>query len=201
MGPMPTDVGPIVANLASFYDFSGKIVIHVGAGGGQLIGYAASCRRVVAVDNDVPALERLERRIAELALERTVTALACDFYDLELPGDVVLFEFCLHEMRDPNAAIDLARAMAEDVVVIDHLPESRWAWYADEDKAMAAAWKAVGAKGTRSMQSYQTVQRFDDYRELQARLSSSGDECLRRIGELHDRTTIEIPMPYGIALL
>jgi len=61
---MPTDLDLIVANLTSFHDFSGKIVIHVGAGGGQLIGYAASCRKVVAVDNDPSALERLEQRVA-----------------------------------------------------------------------------------------------------------------------------------------
>src|SRR5882672_2122131 len=138
---MPTDLDLIVANLTSFHDFSGKIVIHVGAGGGQLIGYAASCRKVVAVDNDPSALERLEQRVADLALQTTVSVVACDFYDLELPGDVVLFEFCLHEMRDPVAAIDLARAMAEDVVVIDHLPESRWSWYANEEKAVARTWK------------------------------------------------------------
>jgi ubiquinone/menaquinone biosynthesis C-methylase UbiE len=198
---MPTDIGPIVESLSAFYAFDGKIVIHVGAGDGRLIGYASSCRRVVAVDNDVSALEALDRRIAELALEKTVTSVACDFYDLELPGDVVLLEFCLHELRDPHAAIDLARAMAEDVVVIDHLPESRWSWYANEDKAVAAAWKAVAAKGTRSMQSYQSVQRFNGYTELQARLASSGEESLRRIAELRDRTAIEIPMPYGIALL
>lgn len=198
---MPTDLDLIVADLTSFYDFREKIVIHVGAGGGQLIGYASSCRKVVAVDNDVPALERLEQRVADLALQKTVSAVACDFYDLELPGDVVLFEFCLHEMRDPGAAIDLARAMAEDVVVIDHLPESRWSWYANEEKAIAGTWKAVAAKGTRAMQSYRAVQKFENYPKLQAKFSSLGDESLRRIGELRDRTAIEIPMPYGIALL
>ena len=198
---MSTDLDLIAANLTAFYDFSKKIVIHVGAGGGQLIGYASSCRKVVAVDNDVSALERLEQRVADLALQKTVSVVACDFYDLELPGDVVLFEFCLHEMRDSAAAIDLARAMAEDVVVIDHLPESRWSWYANEDKAVAATWKAVVAKGTRTMQSYEAVQKFDDYAALQAKFASLGDESLRRIGELRDRTAIEIQMPYGIALL
>jgi ubiquinone/menaquinone biosynthesis C-methylase UbiE len=198
---MPTELDLIAANLASAYDFSGKIVIHVGAGGGQFIGYASSCRRVVAVDNDVDALERLEQRVADLALQKNVTVLACDFYDLELPGDVVLLEFCLHEMRDPAAALELARAMAEDVVVIDHLPESRWSWYANEDKAVAGAWKAVAAKGTRTLQSCAAVQKFNGYPELHARLASSGEESLRRIAELRDRTVIEIPMPYGIALL
>jgi predicted RNA methylase len=198
---MATEHDRIIANLTSAYDFTNKIVIHAGAGGGQLLGYAASCRKVVAVDNDVPALERLEQRVAELALQKTVTVVACDFYDLELPGDTVLFEFCLHEMRDPAAAIDLARAMAEDVVVLDHLPESRWSWYANEDKAVARTWTAVAARGTRAMRSYETVQRFDSYDALRAKFAPQGDESLRRIGELQGRTGIEIPMPYGIALI
>src|SRR5258706_10684798 len=96
---MPTDLDLIVANLTSFHDFSGKIVIHVGAGGGQLLGYAAACRKVVAVDNDVPALERLEQRIAELALQKTPAPGACGLFDLQLPRDGVLFEFFLPPMR------------------------------------------------------------------------------------------------------
>jgi hypothetical protein len=32
-----TDVQALIRNLTTFYDFSGKSIIHVGAGGGQLI--------------------------------------------------------------------------------------------------------------------------------------------------------------------
>ena len=198
---MATDIDSIVANLTSFYDFRNKIVVHVGAGGGQFLGYASSCRKVIAVDNDLEALERLEQRINELSLQATVSAVACDFYDLELPGDVVLFEFCLHEMREPRAAIDLARAMADDVVVIDHLPESRWSWYANEEKAVAETWKAVANAKTKRLQSYEALQKFDDYLELQAKFSSLGEESVRRTGALKDQKAIEIPMPYGIGLL
>jgi 2-polyprenyl-3-methyl-5-hydroxy-6-metoxy-1,4-benzoquinol methylase len=47
---MATDIGAIERNLQSFYDFQDKSVIHVGAGGGQLIGYAAITRSVLAID-------------------------------------------------------------------------------------------------------------------------------------------------------
>ena len=198
---MATDIDLIIANLTSFYDFRNKFVVHVGAGGGQLLGYASMCKKVVAVDNDLSALERLEQKIGELALKETVTAVASDFYDLELPGDVVLFEFCLHEMREPRAAIDLARAMADDVVVIDHLPESRWSWYANEEKAVAETWKAIAVAKTKRLQSYEAFQRFDDATELNAKFSSLGEESLRRVGALKDQKAIEIPMPYGIGLL
>jgi len=198
---MPTDVGLIVDNLTSFYDFRHKVVVHVGAGGGQMLGYAPLCQRVLAVDIDVSAVRRLEQRITEQALQETVSVVTGDFCDLDLHGDVVLFEFCLHEMREPRRAIDHARATASDVVVIDHLPESKWAWYANEAEAMAGAWEAVAAAGTRRRQSYQALQCFDDYRELRAKLAALGEESHRRIRALQERTAIVIPMPYGIALL
>jgi hypothetical protein len=51
------------------------------------------------------------------------------------------------------------------------------------------------------MQSFEAIGTFDSYAELQAKLASMGDESLRRIDELRDRTAIEIPVPYGVALL
>ncbi len=86
---MPTDLALINANLASFYDFGAKVVVHVGAGGGRMLGYAALSKRVFAVDNDVAAVERLEASIAELALNDVVSVVAGDFDDLDLSGDVV----------------------------------------------------------------------------------------------------------------
>jgi hypothetical protein len=198
---MPTDLGLIITNLTSFYDFTHKLVVHVGAGGGQLLGYAPVCRRILAVDNDAEAMRRLEERIAADALENRVSPVSGDFNDLDLHGDVVLFEFCLHEMPEPRAAIDRARATAADVLVIDHLPDSQWAWYANEAPAMARAWEAVAAMGAKRQQSYQARQRFDDYRALQAKFSTLGDESHRRIGAFDGQTAIVIPMPYGIALL
>jgi len=47
---MAADVRAIVANLAEFYDFGSKVVVDVGAGGGQLVEFARPARRVVAVD-------------------------------------------------------------------------------------------------------------------------------------------------------
>jgi ubiquinone/menaquinone biosynthesis C-methylase UbiE len=198
---VPTDVGLIVANLSAFYDWSGKTVVHVGAGGGQLLGYAARCRRVVAVDRDAAAVARLREKLRGHALEPIFEVVVGDFDSLRLQGDVVLLEFCLHEMTDPAAAIRHARAAAPDVVVIDHRPESPWSWYAAEADAMERAWTAVAAAGTRQERGYDAVQRFDHFRDLEARFATLGDESQRRIGVFRDQGDIEIPMPYGIALL
>lgn len=52
---MATDIGKVIDNLVSVYDFTDKTVVHVGAGGGQLIAYARSALRVIAVDPDAEA--------------------------------------------------------------------------------------------------------------------------------------------------
>jgi len=198
---MPADLGLIIANLTSFYDLRRKVVIHVGADGGQLLGYAPLSLKVIAVDKDPSAIRRLEERIPEQSLGETVSVVPGDFRNLDLHGDVVLLEFCLHEMSEPRSAIEHARSIAADVLVIDHLPESRWAWYANEDEAMARAWKAVAAAGPRERRSYEAVQRFGDYRELEERFSSLGEESHRRIRALREQPAVVIPMPYGIALV
>ena len=63
---MATDTDAILSNLCSFYDMRDKSVIHVGAGGGQLIGYAFNARSVLAVDPDRIAVSRLETAIQQL---------------------------------------------------------------------------------------------------------------------------------------
>ena len=198
---MATDLALVLAHLTSFYDFGRKVVVHAGAGGGQLIGYARASRKVLAVDPDPAAIQRLERRIAREGLQEIVSVLPGDFRDLDLHGDVVLLEFCLHQLSDPLAAIGAARAIAPDVVVIDHLTGSRWSWYANEAEAVAAAWDAVGRAGTRGRRSFEGLQRFRSYEELRARFSAMGQESQRRILDLQGRTDIAVPMPYGVALL
>lgn len=198
---MPTDISQILANLTSFYLFRGKRVVHVGVGAGSLLGYASSAQTVYAVDNDTSVTSLLQRRVVSEGLEDTVSVVTRDFFEVVLPSDVVLLEFCLHEMEEPDRAIRHARSLAPDVVVIDHLPTSNWLWYANETTGAANAWAAVSAGGPREMQSYEAWQRFDDYETLQAKFSALGQTSRERIAELASQSTIVIPMPYGIALL
>ena len=157
--------------------------------------------RLIAVDHDPSTTERLARTIAAHELEGKVTVITGDFLAVELRGDVVLLEFCLHEMSDPRAAIDCARKTASDVVVIDHAPESKWAWYANEEDDMARAWDAVAAARPRMEAAYEALQRFGDHGELRDRLSACGPVSRRRIDVLDGRAPIAIAMPYRIALL
>jgi hypothetical protein len=155
---MPTEHDRIIANLTSAYDFANKIVIHAGAGGGKLLGYAASCRKVVAVDNDVSALERLEQRVGELALQKIVTVVACDFYDLER------WRRRLVRVLPPRDAIRRPRSISG----------ARWRKTSSSSticpnpggrgmRTKTRPWRGPGRRsrrGTRAMHSYETVQ-FD----------------------------------------
>lgn len=198
---MATDILQIVLNLSAFYDFTGKTVVAVGAGGGQLVEYARPARRVIAIDRDAAALEQLDARLAECGLADKFTLVARDLLDVRPFGDVVLFEFCLHEMAEPERALAHARELAPDVLVIDHAPGSLWEWYAAEDGKAETGWKAVERGKIRRQQSVEAWQRFPDYAALEAKLAPQGPVSLERIDRHRGESAISIPMPYRLALL
>jgi ubiquinone/menaquinone biosynthesis C-methylase UbiE len=196
-----TDVRQIVANLAAFYDFTDRTVVAVGAGGGQLVEYARPCRQVIAVDKDETAILQLSRRATECGLSEKYSILRGDFLSMEPRGDVVLFEFCLHEMDRPDAALAHARKLAPDVLIIDHAPSSPWSWYADEDVQVQSAWDAVWRKSVRRQQTIEASQQFREFAELEDKLASRGPTSLDRIVSLRRHAAFSIPMPYVLALL
>jgi hypothetical protein len=196
-----TDTRQIVANLVAFYDLADKTVVAVGAGGGQLVEYARGTRRVVAVDKDGAAIDRLAARARACGLAERFVLVPRDFFEVRASGDVVLFEFCLHQMADPARAIRRAQELAEDVLVLDHAPVSRWSWCAAEEDRMETAWKAVESRSVRRRLDVEAAQRFCDYAELEARLAGQGPVSLERIGAYRGHAPICIPMPYRLALL
>jgi ubiquinone/menaquinone biosynthesis C-methylase UbiE len=197
---VPTDTAEIVRNLAAFYDFDGKRVVAVGAGGGQLIEYARPAHHVVAVDKDAAAITRLSERVAALGMAYRFTFVTADFMTVPTRGDVVLFEFCLHQMEEPERALDRARSVAPEVLVIDHAPFSRWEWYAAEEAKVAAGWKAALCRAPQRRQSVEALQYFENFSELEARLALQGSVSRERIEALRGQTSIRIDMPYWIAL-
>lgn len=198
---MATDLDEIVSNLTAFYDFTAKTVVAAGAGGGQLAEYARAARRVIAVDPNAAALEQLVARVKERGLADKFTLVPGDLLTFRARGDVVLFEFCLHEMSNPEEALDHAAGLAPDVLVIDHAPDSPWEWYAVEEGGVEAAWTAVARRPVRRQLEVEALQRFHDYAELEAKLARQGKKSLARIGTYRGRHAISIPMPYRLALL
>jgi predicted RNA methylase len=198
---MATDVKTIIANLLSFYGFENKTIISVGAGGGQFIEYAREAQKVYAVDNDKEALNILNGNLIKANLADKFMLIHAEFEQVNLRGDVVLFEFCLHEMEDAEVAIKRALTMAPVVLISDHLPNSEWAYIVGEEQKAANSWRAIESFNLRKHQSYNAVQRFADYEELYQKTKGQGDEVIKRISTFINQTGFEIPMSYGFTLI
>jgi hypothetical protein len=198
---MATNYAKLVDNLLAFYNFADKAVIAVGAGGGQLIGYGRVAARVLALDSDAAALEKLRESLKTAELEDRFTLILDDFYKADLKADAVLFEFCLHEMPDPAAAVERARGMARDVIIFDHWPGSEWSYVAAEDQKVAASWAALVRFPVKKKQRHEAAQSFKDYDELYEKVKGQGETALSRIERYKGQTGIRIPMTYGLALI
>lgn len=198
---MPTNIDAIVSNLTSFYDMKGKSVLHVGAGGGQLIGYAPNARSILGVDSDPAAVSQLKTAIQKLGLEDRFSVIQGDFNSVSAKADVVFFELCLHEMDDPTAALLHARSLAPDILVLDHVPESRWAWHTCEEDKAARSWAAIRRLGIHREASFKATQHFETYSQLFEKIKVLGEEAIARSGEFSGQDDIVIPMDYAIALV
>ena len=198
---MATDIEAIERNLRSFYNFRDKAVVHVGAGGGQLIGYADTARSVLAVDIDQEAVLRLEAAVMEKGLSNKFNIELADILSITAEADVVLFELCLHEMPDPGKALMHARSLAPEMLIIDHHPDSRWAWYILESEKASRSWVAAREMNVIREESYNAEQYFSNYSELLSRVEVMGDEAVARISEFIDESSIVIEMKYTVALV
>ena len=198
---MATDVGLIIENLRGFYDFDHKTVIAVGAGGGRFVEFARSTRKVVAVNIDQEALDTLKRSADERAMTDLFEFALCDFLEYETRADVILFEFSLHEMTASGRALQHARGLARDVVVLDHLPNSEWMFYANEEAGVLSGAAAMKETGIRQQAEFDAEQYFERYEDLKVSFSQQGPVAFERIAIFKDSTNIRIRMPYGASLL
>lgn len=197
---MATDIKQIIKNLLAFYDFTGKTVISVGAGGGQMIAYAEPAKRVIAIDCDPAAIKRLEENLKNSPLGHKFEVITADLNDVDASGDVVLFEICLHEMSDPVQALKKAQGMAKDLVIFEHLP-GRWAHYTGEYEKIEKSWKAIRTFKIREEKKFDAIQAFKDYTEIYEKIKSQGEPALTRIKDFQDSKDFTIPMPYAMALI
>jgi hypothetical protein len=169
---LAVDYSMLSRDLRHFYDFTNKTVLFVGAGGRQLFDPAIQARKLIAIDKDIEALRELKASVANQKLQDSAEVIASNFMDIAISGDVVYFEFCLHEMADPHAALVHAGSLAPDIVVFDHLPGSDWSFYAAEENKVLCSTDAMHRYGVRICKTFQTEQRFRDYPELNVKLSA-----------------------------
>ena len=200
---MATDYALMMHNLMSFYDFKDKTLVSIGAGGEQSIRYGHPPRRIVAIDQDANALDRLRVAVAESNMSDKFKFVHGDFLTMDLParGDVALFDFCLHEMADVALALTRAGRLAPDVVVFDHGRASEWAYYVVEEAKVGLSWETLERFKVAQHREFATEQEFRDYTELLAKVKPQGEIAIQRIEKFKGRTGITIPMTYELALV
>lgn len=198
---MAADLQAIIDDLESCYDLGGRSLIHVGAGGGQLVGYVRSARSVLGVDTDAAAVALLEAKVRAAGLADRYHAMQSDILSVTERADVAYFEFCLHEIVDPFTALRHARGLAPDVLVADHAPGSPWSRYLCEAEKVMRGWAALERFPLALDRTFTGLQRFHDHAELLAKVRVMGECSVRRIEEFRDRRDFTIAMPYRVALL
>jgi predicted RNA methylase len=198
---MATDIQKIIDNLTAFYDFTGKNAIHVGAGGGQIIGYAHHAKSVLAVDSDAEAIKYLKDAVKSSDLSGIFAIEHRDFMELDTKADVVFFEFCLHEMAEPHKALAKALELAPHVLILDHKADSPWSWYACETEMLEKSWEAAGRFTIIREQEWHAAQSFKNFEELSTKFSILGGQALDRIKVFESETNIKIDMNYKAALI
>jgi len=196
---MAADYEQMAQNLRRFYDFSGKEVLAIGAG--QLMDLVRDTKKLIVIDKDSAAIRSWEARVVAEHLQGRVEVIHADFCETSPRGDVVYFEFCLHEMSDPGQALRHALTLAPEVLIFDHLPDSEWAFHAvEEDKVRRSTDVLAGFACTRR-QAFRTEQRFPEYQQLLEKVACQGQLALQRAERYRGTADIAIAMTYGLTLL
>ena len=198
---MATDYSRLSENLRCFYDFTGKVVLFIGAAGRQLLEPSTPTRKLIAIDKDVGALRQLQADIIAKGLGDYVEVVGTSFEEVTLHGDAVYFEFCLHEMEDPEKALIHAKSLAPDIVVYDHSPGSKWIYYGAEEDKVSRSSAVMQHMGIRRRQTFQAEQRFGNYDELLGKVRPQGPLAIQRAQHFAGATDIVIPMSYELNLL
>ncbi len=198
---MAIDTRELTHNLHHLCDFSNKTVLFVGAGGRQLFDPAIKTKKLIAIDKDPEALSQLKQNTSLFLPQNGLEVLASNFEDVSVQGDVVYFEFCLHEMDDPYQALTHAHTLAPDLAVVDHSPESAWVFYGAEDEKVRSSAQAMQNFGIRRRATFRTNQLFKDHAELLAKVAVQGPVAVQRVHSFQGMRNIVIPMNYEIVLV
>jgi hypothetical protein len=198
---LAADYALLTKNLCEFYDFAGKAILLVGAGHGQLLDPAVPVKKLIAVDSNLAALGEFQKQIAATASPTAVEVVHGKFEDVTSQADVVYFEFCLHEISDPFAALKRARSLANDVVVFDHSPASEWVFYGAEEEIVRRSSEAMKNFGIRRSTSFRTVQRFKSSAELLSKVAAQGPLAVERAQRYARVNNFTIAMVCDLVLL
>ena len=197
---MAADYGQLAENLRWFYDFTGKVVLFVGGGRKATARSLHQSQEADCHDRDVESLIELKTNVAT-GVRGSVVVVVPTFEEVTWGGDVVYFEFCLHEMADPQKALTHARSLAADIVVLDHLPDSDWVFHVAEEDKVRRSTEAIERFGVRRRATFRGEQRFRNHAELLTEVTVQGAIALERAQRFAGALNIVIPMTYELALL
>jgi phage terminase large subunit len=198
---MIIDKQQITQNLLRFYDFENKVMIYVGTSIEPVIRLSQIAKRVVVLNNDVEAMEGFLDFVRNNGLEEKFDIKSCDFDNMNIQGDVILFEFSLHKMENPCEVVKKSLQYVSDVVILDHWSSSEWLYYIAEEANVSACWKAIHSMSPRKSKLHACVRYFPKYEDLKNTLKHKGDISLGRTNLLNKRTNICIAMLYNLALI
>jgi len=191
----------LTANLIKFYDFRGKSLLYTGCGLGQLLPPESRVSSVAAIDRDAKALKAFRDVAKTKWAGIPIRFFPRKFETVNVKGDVAYFEFCMHMMDDPKFTLEHARSLAKDIVILDHLPGSKWVYFWAGEEDVLRSTKTIESFGVKRTMKFMTEQRFEDGKALARRLDRVGKEAKRRILELKDAKDIRMRMDYGLYLL
>ncbi|MBN1164321.1 MAG: hypothetical protein JXB45_07065, partial [Candidatus Krumholzibacteriota bacterium] len=137
----------------------------------------------------------------EKGLSNKFNIKVADILSISAEADVVFFEFCLHEMSDPGKALKRAQSLAPNILVIDHHPNSQWAWYVLESEKASRSWEAARKLNVIQEKSFNAEQYFSNYSDLLKKVEVMGDLAIARISDFMGKSKITINMMYTLALL
>ena len=198
---MGINISEIINNLDGFYSLNGKTIIHVGIGSGLFTGYTNSAKKIFAYDNN-PTIENIlrDKLIKERTLDKYEINIT-DFFKCKNKADVVFFEFCLHEIVNPLKALEFAKTISDDILIIDHAKNSEWSYYTLETEKLQKSRAAISTFKIKKHCTFDEYQYFGNFNSLKTKLSILGEECMNRIVKFEYKSDINIPMPYEICLI
>jgi hypothetical protein len=191
----------ILKNLMEFYDFRNKVIISVGSDGMQLVGYGRTAKYVIAINSIPDASESLNDIVRYNNLEDKYKIVTGNFPDMNVKGDVILFEFSLHKMNNPSEILEKSLSRAIDVIVLDHWIDSEWVYYTGGEVKVFEEWKAIRSLSPVKSKSFSCLHLFPKYEDLENKLMHYGTIGQERIHSFKNKTNITIVMHYNIALL
>jgi predicted RNA methylase len=188
----------LINNIDSFIDFSNRSVLIIGAGGGQLVGYAANAKQIIAVDNDENSINQLRERVSKTMLKDKYSYIVNDFFNVTCKADILVFEFSLHEIPDIKKAIEHGKELAPQVIVFDHCKESEWLYIVQEEGKIENEDNILEKMNVKKAKQYSTMQSFNEYEDLKKKVEIQGEESIKAIHKYITTKNIEIDMKYKL---